>query len=109
MQDTGEGRGDRRIVEELEFLYREVARRDQPEEAKEAIGGPPAGQRVPDIPPGNAISDVHPALEKARRFPGQPPPRREALMERLNKVSGAYEKMLTCWPYASGDLPPSGT
>lgn len=32
----------------------------------------------------------------------------EELMERLNKVRGAYEKMLTYWPYASGDSPVAG-
>ena len=67
-QDEDASRGDRRLLEELESLYHEVARRDQPYASA----------------------------------------KREELMERLNKVRGAYEKMLTYWPYASGDSPIAG-
>jgi len=67
-RDEDENHDDRRLVEELESLYHEVARRDQPYASA----------------------------------------KREELMERLNKIRGAYERMLTYWPYASGDSPMAG-
>jgi hypothetical protein len=109
-QDEGESDGDRRLVEELESLYHQVARFDQPDPSAENIGDLHPGQKIQEVRPAGAISDLDPAAEtfKARRRSDHNPPCREDLMERLNKIRDAYEKMLTYWPYASGNSPMAG-
>jgi hypothetical protein len=108
-RDEGESHDDRRLVEELESLYHEVARSDHPDSASEkGIEDLHSGKMIPRLYPDGAISDIDPAAETTRRHRDQNPPYREALMERLNKIRGAYEMMLTYWPYASGDSPMAG-
>ncbi len=110
-QDEGESRDDRRLVEELESLYYEVARLDQLDASSEGgIGDLHPGQMILELYPAGAISGLDPAAEtfKARRRSDHNLPCREELMERLNKIRDAYEKMLTYWPYASGDSPVAG-
>ena len=103
-RDEGESGDDRRLVEELESLYHEVARLDHPETAsKEGIGDLHQDQKVDGLHPTGAISSIDPAAETARRYSDHNLPCREALTERLNKIRDAYEMMLTYWPYTSGD------
>jgi hypothetical protein len=107
-QDEGEGRGDRRLAEELESLYLEVARLDQAYALEESTRDLYPGKRIQELCPGGGISGLDTAMETTGRCSEHHPPCREELMERLNKVRGAYEKMLTYWPYASGDSPMAG-
>ena len=108
-RDEGKSRDDRRLVEELESLYHEVARSDHPDAAsEEGIGDLHPGQMILELYPAGAIPGLDPAAETARRYSDHNPPCREELMERLNKIRGAYEMMLTYWPYASGDSPMAG-
>jgi hypothetical protein len=104
-QDEGESRSDSRLVEELESLYHEVARLDQAYVSEEGAGDLYPGQRIQELRPAVAISGLDTAVETTGRCSDHHPPCREELMERLNKVRGAYEKMLTYWPYASEDSP----
>lgn len=107
-QDEGEGRGDRRLAEELESLYLEVARLDQAYASEESTRDLSPGQRIQKLRPEGAISGPDTAMDTTGRCSEHHPLCREELMERLNKVRGAYEKMLTYWPYASGDVPTAG-
>jgi hypothetical protein len=111
-RDEGENHDDRRLIEELESLYHQVAGLDQPNApAAESIGDFDPGQKIQEVPSAGAISDLDPVseiLKAARRRSDHNLPCREELMERLNKIRDAYEKMLTYWPYASGDSPMAG-
>jgi hypothetical protein len=105
-RDESESRDDRRLVEELESLYHEVARLDHPDAVSETgIGDLHQGQKSDGLHPAGAISGLDPAAETIRRYSDHKPEGREDLMERLNKIRGAYEMMLTYWPYSSGDSP----
>lgn len=106
-RDTAERSSDRHLVAELESLYQTVARLDQADSPDE---GPVSGigfvrgmrtQRA-DAPAGPD------AAGRNGRRSDQPPLRRDDLMERLDRIREAYEKMLTCWPYAAGNSPPAG-
>ena len=105
----GEGPDDRRLVEELESLYHEVARSDHPDaDLERGIGDHRQGQRGDRLHPSGTISGVDSDAEIARRY-GEPNlPCREELLERLNKIRGAYDMMLTYWPYASADSSAAG-
>jgi hypothetical protein len=108
-KDKGENREDRRLVEELESLYHEVARLDHPDtDLEQGIGDLRQGHMIEEMHPDGAISGLDPSAETAHRYSDHKPPCREELMERLNKIRGAYEMMLTYWPYASGDSPMAG-
>jgi hypothetical protein len=108
-RDEGESRDDRRLVEELESLYHEVARLDHPDAAsEETIRDLHQGQKGDGLHPAGAISGLDPAAETARRYSDRNPPCREELLERLNRIRSAYEMMLTYWPYASEGSPMVG-
>jgi hypothetical protein len=98
----GEKRDDRRLVEEVESLYHEVARLDHPGTELEQHG-------IEDHRQGEKGDGLHPIIgmdsdaETARRYSEGNLPGREELLERLNRIRRAYEMMLTCWPYASVD------
>lgn len=107
-RDEDGSRSDRRLVEELESLYHEVARLDQAYPTQEGIEGGRPVQSVQEQQPAGAASEPDTAVETAIWCDDHHPPCREALLERLDKVRDAYEKMLACWPYASGDSPMAG-
>jgi hypothetical protein len=73
-------------LEELESLYRRVARFDQPDASVEK---------------GDTHSDDQDFKEVRRcTAPCQNPPNREELMEKLMAIEDAYERLLTYWPFA---------
>jgi hypothetical protein len=78
---------DRDLSEELEYLYRRVARLDQPDASSET---------------GDALLADNKAAQDLRQHaaPYQNPPNREELMGRLMAIEGAYEQLLTYWPFA---------
>lgn len=101
--DDGEGHDDRRLVEELESLYHEVARSDHPDtELGQRIGGSLQVQISDGLHQTGAISGLDPDAEIRRRLGDRKQPTREELVDRLHKIKGAYEMMLTYWPYAAG-------
>jgi hypothetical protein len=105
-RDEDESRDDRRLVEELESLYYEVARLDHPDAvSEEGIRDLHQGQKSDGLHPAGAISGLDPAVETTGRYSDHKPQGREEFMKRLNKIRDAYEMMLTYWPYSSGDSP----
>jgi hypothetical protein len=78
-------------LEELESLYRRVARFDQPDASVEK---------------GNTHGDDQDFKEVRRcTAPYQNPPNREELMEKLMAIEDAYERLLTYWPFARERIP----
>jgi hypothetical protein len=107
--DEGKSSDDRRLVEELESLYHEVARLDHPDTHLEpGIGYLNPVQKGEGLRAADAISGLDPAAETARRYRDHNPRSREELLERLNRIRGAYEMILTYWPHAPVDLPVVG-
>jgi hypothetical protein len=87
----GANHDDHGLSEELESLYRRVARLDQPDAS--ADKGDIHGND-------NDFKDL-----RRRTAPYQNPPNREELMEKLMAIQDAYERLLTYWPFAP-DRPP---
>jgi hypothetical protein len=85
---------DHDLSEELESLYRRVARFDQPDASVEK------GDTHDDD------QDFKPPRPR-RTAPYQNPPNREELMEKLMAIQDAYERLLTYWPFAQERLPRS--
>lgn len=106
-RDEAERSSDHRLVEELETIYQAVARLDQADTLNEGPGGGIGSIRGMRALRADAPADPDAAGQNGRRN-DQPPLRRDDLMERLDRIREAYEKMLTCWPYASGNPPPAG-
>jgi hypothetical protein len=106
-QDEDESHDDRHLVKELESLYHQVARLDQQDASAESTGDLHPGGENHEARPTGAISGLDTATEtfKPSKSSDHDMTHREELMERLNKIRDAYEKMLTYWPYASGDSP----
>ncbi len=106
--DEGESRDDRRLAEELESLYHEVARSDHPDtNSEQGAGDLHQGQESHGLHEVRAISDLNPAAAPLR-YGHRNAQRRGELLEKLNKIRGAYEMMLMYWPYASGDSSMAG-
>ncbi len=78
---------DRGLSEELESLYRRVARPDQPDASVEK-GSDTHGDD-------KDFKDI-----RRRTAPYQNPPNQEELMEKLMAIRDAYERLLTYWPFA---------
>jgi hypothetical protein len=85
----GANHDDRDLSEELESLYRRVARLDQPDAPAENVEN------------GDAHGDNQDFrnLRKSTAA-NQNPPNPEELMERLMAIQDAYERLLTYWPFA---------
>lgn len=98
MEETKDGfnveseNDDRGLAEELEFLYRRVAQVDQPDASVEKVADAHGG-------------DEDPLEIRQRDDPRKNPPNREKLLERLMVIQDAYERILTCWPYAALESP----
>jgi hypothetical protein len=82
----GANHDDHGLSEELESLYRRVARLDRPDSSMEK------GDTHGD--------DKHFTDLRWRTAPYQNPPNQEELMERLMAIQDAYERLLTYWPFA---------
>lgn len=83
---------DHGLPEELESLYRRVARLDQPD-ARVEKGLDPHGND-------NDFMEIQRCTA-----PYQNPPNQEELMEKLMAIRDAYEKLLTYWPFAQESPP----
>lgn len=83
----GANHDDHGLSEELESLYRRVARLDQSDASAEKG------------------SDIHGDDKdfkdlQRRTAPCQNPPNQEELMKKLMAIKDAYERLLTYWPFA---------
>jgi hypothetical protein len=83
----GKNHDDQGLSEELESLYRRVARLDRPDSPEEKVDDPGDDKNFTD-------------LRRQHTAPYLNPPNREELMERLMAIQDAYERLLTYWPFA---------
>lgn len=83
----GANHDDHGLSEELESLYRRIARLDQPD-ALAAEGSDTHGD------------DKDSKNIRRRTAPYQNPPDQEELMKKLMAIRDAYERLLTYWPFA---------
>lgn len=107
-QNEPGGHDDQGLAEELDSLYHRVARLDQEDTSGERSADPLPGDAHAPISPAASPADIR-SPETCRELPsgdGCHRPPGHALAERLDRIAGAYEEILSLWPSASNHPPP---